>query len=194
MSYCIYQTEGFVIDRRFYGEADSLVYIFTKEFGLILAVAKSLREMRSKLRPLLSSNQQLDLSLVRGREFWRIVSVEAKDGGQMILSPEEQLLRRRIFFLLRRLLAGEGKDIKLYEDIVQAFDSWRIDHEKLELIDLEWLMIIRILRQLGYLPTCDQLKVFLGPLPLTDEIMLTLKGFRSLAINVINQTFEDSDL
>ena len=48
MSYIIYQTEGVILSKTNFGEADKLFYIFTEQFGLIRASANGVLNLKSE--------------------------------------------------------------------------------------------------------------------------------------------------
>ena len=61
MSHEIHKTEGFVLGSRPIREADKYFFIYTKDFGLIGAMAKGIRKLDSKLRFHLQDFYHLDL-------------------------------------------------------------------------------------------------------------------------------------
>jgi len=70
----IHTTAGFIIFSRPYGEADKLISIFTRDFGLVTATARGIRLEKSKLRYHAQDYSLGVFSLVRGKEFWRLTS------------------------------------------------------------------------------------------------------------------------
>jgi DNA repair protein RecO (recombination protein O) len=109
----IHTTEGFIIDSRPYGEADKLLSIFTRDFGLVMATAQGIRLEKSKLRYYCQDYSFGTFSLVRGKEFWRLTSAQGSDAPQPA-APAEPLFAR-IAQLLRRLIHGEEPVPGLYE-------------------------------------------------------------------------------
>jgi len=80
MSERIYTTSALVIGERTSGEASKVFTLFTRELGLVYAYARSVREVRSKLRYNLPLYSFTLVSLVAGREYWRIVGAEDSQG------------------------------------------------------------------------------------------------------------------
>ena len=76
MAYRHYQTEGLVINSRPYGEADRFYQILTPDFGLISVLAQGVRLEKSKLRYQILNYSLVNIELVRGREYWRLVGAE----------------------------------------------------------------------------------------------------------------------
>ncbi len=117
MSHHIYQTDGFILKGREAKDANRFFTIFTKDLGLIGASAQGVRLLKSKLRYSLQDFSLVHLSLVRGREVWRITSAGKIDDISKI---ENFSVVARIFSLLDRLLAGEEKNADLF-DFVLSF-------------------------------------------------------------------------
>jgi recombinational DNA repair protein (RecF pathway) len=76
MSYTIFTTDSFIVKALPTRDADVTLLLFTEQFGLVHAVAKSARQTRSKLRPALQSLSFSSISLVKGREVWRVTSAK----------------------------------------------------------------------------------------------------------------------
>ena len=76
MSYTIYSTDGFIIEQKPSKDADISLLVFTEQFGLIFAVATGARYLKSKLRYSLQSLSFSNISLVKGREVWRVTSAK----------------------------------------------------------------------------------------------------------------------
>src|SRR3989338_3919171 len=76
MSYHIYTTRGIVLAERPIREADRIYTIITHDLGLIRAIAIGVRKEASKLRGNIEPFSLSSVSLVRGREYWRLTSAE----------------------------------------------------------------------------------------------------------------------
>lgn len=82
----IYTTSGFVIGSSLYGEADKMLFVFTRDFGLVNVIAKGIRLGRSKLRFCTQDYSLGIYSLVRGRDMWRLT-----DARELFISPAGKL-------------------------------------------------------------------------------------------------------
>lgn len=71
-----YTTRALVIAERPAGESSIVYTLFTRELGLLHAHAKSVREVKSKLRYNLSLYAQTLVTLVPGREYWKLIGAE----------------------------------------------------------------------------------------------------------------------
>jgi DNA repair protein RecO (recombination protein O) len=118
MSHTIYTTEGFILKSLNFGEANKYFFIFTKDFGLIKAAAQGVRLLKSKLRYSLADLSFGQVSIVRGKEIWRITSAEKK---LILTEGNKVLLLSRLFSLLLRLLHGEEKNSSLFDYLKEGF-------------------------------------------------------------------------
>ena len=82
MSYHLHRAEGIVLGSFPCGEADKMVILFTKEFGLVRVFAKGVRLEKSKLRGHLCTGTHVAVGFVMGKEMKRLThaSVAASFG------------------------------------------------------------------------------------------------------------------
>lgn len=139
MSHIIYQTEAVILRTEERGEASRLFWLFTEQFGLVVAHAQSVRAGHSKLKHQLQLYNLVKVSLVRGREWWRVVNVASSDhslsGGES--GESKQFLAEAADFLLR-LIHGEGEHAEIFADLMVEQNVLRFK--------------ARTLVMLGYLP------------------------------------------
>ncbi|MCK4386698.1 MAG: DNA repair protein RecO [Candidatus Pacebacteria bacterium] len=149
----IYQTEGIILGSANFGEANKHLFILTKDFGLIKVAAQGLRRQKSKLRCSLQDFSLSELSLVRGRNIWRITNAAHKQNFYNSLSADTEKLTvaLQMLILLKKLLPGESPNQTLYKIIKQALLF--LEREQICSADIgafENIILIRILRNLGY--------------------------------------------
>lgn len=101
-----YATECFVLASYEAGEHDMTYKLFTEEFGLIFARATSVRKLESKLRAHIKPGHLTRVTLVKGKEVWRIT------GSEEIVC--HGILRHDIVKLLERFVRGEGPQKTLF--------------------------------------------------------------------------------
>lgn len=147
MAYRVYQTEGIVLAKKDFGEAERLFYIFTKEFGMINAVGQGVRYLKSKLRYNLDLFSYNNFSLIMTKDIWRIT-----DAGEIanIKNPEGLKIFARIAGFLTRMIKGEEKNDFIWQEIRNLFLYLKSDSRNLK--DLEISFLARLLNNLGYLP------------------------------------------
>lgn len=136
MSYAVYTTRGFILGSAPSGEASKTYSIYTEDFGLVAARAQGVRLLASKLRYNLEEYSLATLSLVRGREVWRVTGAEKEH-----LPRSGAQARARILNLTRRLVQGEERNDGLFSALLYLGD------EKLS----ETAILAEILGALGYL-------------------------------------------
>jgi len=151
--YQIYQTEGLILKSTDFGEADKYLFIFTEDFGLIKIVAQSLRNITSKLRYGLQEFSFAQLSIVRGRNVWRMTNTLCSDNLYFSLSnsKDKLVIISRVLNLLMQLLSGEEKNKKLYNVVKEAFLFLKKNSLiEIDLQSFENIVVLRILYCLGY--------------------------------------------
>lgn len=154
MSHTLYTTECIILGGYDSGEASRYISLFTKEMGLVRAVAKSVREERSKLRYSLQNFSVSSTTLVRGREVWRITGAEAKYNLHYDLKDSQDKLFTitLILNLLQRLVHGEERNDYLFNTLSNCFVFIKENKiNKKTLKNFEYLTVLRILYSLGYI-------------------------------------------
>ncbi|MBU3925866.1 DNA repair protein RecO [Patescibacteria group bacterium] len=156
MSHIIYQTEGIILKKKNFGEADRLLTIFTKEFGKINAMAQGVRYLKSKLRYNLEPFSYSKLGLVAGKSAlagWRIVDAEEIENYKNIIFKQDNFLAlSQIINFIDRMIQGEEKNIFLWEKLKEIFNFLNIEnYNKENLQNFEISSFFDILKNLGYI-------------------------------------------
>lgn len=153
MSHIIYQTEGIILGKGNFGEANSVLFIFTEKFGRISVMAQGVRHLKSKLRYNLSAFSFSKISLVKGKEFWRIVDAEEVISPKKIMSDNSKTnLFSKIINLLNRMIHGEEKNEIVWQQIKDLFillNEKDLNTEELDNIEIS--VVLSILYSLGYI-------------------------------------------
>jgi DNA repair protein RecO (recombination protein O) len=197
MSRHIYHTEAFILGGVNAGEANRFLTIFTKEFGLLSAQATGARHLKSKLRFCLQDYSHSQVSLVRGKEIWRLINAGSlydiwKD---FKLKRDERLLIIRIFTLLRRLLHGEERQGEIYEILNRSLEFLlNTTLSKEDLRNFECVVIIKILYHLGYFPINDEFGKFIECARFDQGILSEMNVCYESALASINQSLRESHL
>ncbi|MFT7557756.1 MAG: recombinational DNA repair protein (RecF pathway) [Planctomycetota bacterium] len=150
MSYQKYKTSAIVVGARNHGEGSRLIYILTKDLGLLIIRAQSIRELRSKIRFHVQYGDRCRVDLVRGKEFWRLT------GGHKEMNTRHST--RSLYWFSRsteliRSLAGFGEyQYRLFVILSEAVHSFHIHVDAPEeLIDkIGHILLARILDEMGY--------------------------------------------
>ena len=172
MSYHIYHTEALILGGKAAGEGDRVLYCYTRELGLILAHAKSLRENHSKL----ISAYPIDsfTSLWRHPSKRKIVAAHAQ--------------------LLRRLIQGEERHELLFDDLLSGLRFLSGIENEAELRAGELIFVVRMLSRLGYWGDAVRFPQLALENVWTAELLSFAQKARTPLILGINQALELSHL
>lgn len=120
--------EAVVLRHADWGEADRLIWLFTKESGKLRAIAKGVRKPRSRKAGHLEPFTHVRLLLALGRDLLIITQAEAEN---TYLSLREDLVRvgyaSYVIELLDRFTYEEGENAPLFHLLVDTLD--RLDGE-----------------------------------------------------------------
>lgn len=197
MAHHIYHTDAIVLGGTNIGESHRLISIITHDVGFVRAFAKSVRGEHSKLRFCLQDFSRVQVSLVRGRQVWRITGATEHYNVYHILSRDNEklVLLARIRALLNRLLHGEEKNEYLFNATAVFFDALRDDTLSIaDLKALELITVLRILNSLGYLAHDIQFSAYVGGIALNGALLESVARIRSQAVNAINRALTASHL
>jgi len=111
-----YKTEGIIIKRINFGEADRILTIFTKHYGKIKAIAKGIRKIKSRRAPHLELFNQTVLFLYKGKNLDIITEAQLVNS----FSTLRKNLRKVAFAfgvceLVDQLTREGQKQLKAYE-------------------------------------------------------------------------------
>lgn len=182
----IYTTQSFVINSSPYGEAGKFILLFTKDFGLIGATAQGIRLIQSKLRYHVQDYSFSNVSIVRGKEVWRLTGAHELNN---FIKPN--ILHVRILKLLKRLLHGEEKNEKLFEIIESLYKTEILDHD----FDcVEYLTVLRILNTLGYIRNNEILNKYLNSPFIEKKLIDDVNKSKKIILETINSALRESQL
>lgn len=193
----IHTTDGLIIYSRAQGEANKLVYIFTRDLGLIIAIAQGIRLEKSKLRYHIHDYRISRFSLVQGKEFWRIVGATEIEGDKLPISESYYSIFIPISSMLKRLVQGQEVHPEIFECLENCADFInKISDGKTETIStIESLLLIRILFRLGYVGDRHSvLGEFLNNSIFSIDIVNDLIPKRVEINKIINNALRESQL
>lgn len=194
MSHTHYVTDALVLGGTPVGEANRYLSLLTREFGLVAALARGVRFERSKLRFALADGRACTLTLLRGREVWRITGAMPAAWAPA-LSRKEAALRARLFALLRRLLPGEERNDELFAIIEDALSFLAREHPQgASLAALEELSVLRALGALGYRSRAPALAPLLGAEPVGSVTLARAAALHRPLVSEINSLLSASHL
>ena len=132
-----YKTEGIIIKRINFGEADRILTIFTKHYGKIKAIAKGIRKIKSRRAPHLELFNQTVLFLYKGKNLDIITEAQLVDS----FSTLRKNLRKVAFAfgvceLVDQLTREGQKQLKAYELLKACLNDLNHQSKRLETQEL----------------------------------------------------------
>jgi len=196
MSHHLYVTEGFVLDSRNGGEANKLLYILTRDLGLVVGTAQGARHLKSKLRYHMQHYNFSRFSLVRGKEMWRITGAQETDTAFSFTKNRDAFaLYVRVLYLLKRMLNGEESHPELFETLYTSF-HFLDGHTRTsdEYLAFENILVLRILNHLGYVHGKDGLTVFIRDESWSSELLSQAQSSKTDLVREINASLKATQL
>ncbi len=194
MSYHIYTTEGIIIKRTVFGEANLLLYILTSDLGLIMASARSARLSVSKLRPSLQEGANITISCVKGKSGWKVTNASYIQNFYFDNRNYVHKVIANIKSLLIKMIPGEFNNQSIFKITKEAFEAVsRIDDKVV--VNFETIVVTRVLFELGYLAK-DSLteKYLVDYSDFSLEILNSAILENKMLISVINNSLKASQL
>jgi DNA repair protein RecO len=157
----IYHTNSIILDTFPTGEADMTILIFTKELGMILAVAKSVRSAKSKLRYSLQIGSVSKVDLVKGKQVWRVISATPIDRINILDTETRAVVAKAVRFV-KRMVDKEKEERGIYSDLESLLFSTKKGHSKEKLAEIELVFYLRSLFGLGYIANNTEFREILS--------------------------------
>lgn len=196
MSHDLTITRAFVLRSYDVSEASRMLDLYTEKLGLVSARAQGVRLQKSKMKYSLQPLTHTYVSLIRGKEYYRIVnSQESEDFSKVFKNKKSRMLVARTFNLMSRLISGQEPNKDLFEHIYKTFNF--INTKNLsdsQLDNLEVVIDLNILHLLGYLPEGERLKTFVTFGELSESILDDVVSVRNEAVFAIKRSFDESQL
>ncbi len=144
-----YRTKGIVIKRRDRGDSDRIFTIYTKDFGKINVLGRSIRKGPSKLRFGVSSFSLIKLEFIEGRAYKTLTDVSIVEKYSEIGKDLKRIsLINKISEDLDILVPYQGNDQEIWillEDVLTSLDG---SYNYL----IYYYFLWKLLKILGYAP------------------------------------------
>jgi recombinational DNA repair protein (RecF pathway) len=169
--------------------------LFTHDLGFIRASAQGVRLDKSKLKGHLQDYCEVSISLVKGKDLWRITGVETIQHADFIKDINKLIAIKNIFSLLLRLLHGEEKNEALFMSI-ESFYNFLLKNKLSQdnIKNLETITVLKILYHLGYFKKSFDLFDFVKDDVLSTNILNLFDNKKKLAILEINNALNETHL
>jgi len=186
----LYTTEAYILEAYPQGESNKVYKLLTRELGLLYAHGQSVRELKSRNRYALQTGEMSNITLVRGRETWRITG--AQMGREERVPLTQQIYKKRILRLIGSMVPVEDTSFELFDVLkcaTQAFQTFEEEYAAL----VEAVTVLRLLNILGYVarPLRDPfIERFLGNTAFTIELIELAQVHKQTLVMRVNNALE----
>ena len=195
--YSILTTPAIVIRARGVGENGKIFSLFSRDLGLVKAHAQGVRNFNSKLHAHLIDFSLSKISLVRGKNSWRLTGANAEKNYYQLFktAPLKLETAANVVRLLERLIHGEEKNEKLFDLVKNGLDFLeKLPEEKKAILTFETTLVLRILCNLGYVQKHDSISLLATTDNWNEKLLATVRPKIPHLIAVINQSLKESHL
>lgn len=153
-----YKTRGIVIGRHNFGEADRIIVFLTPDRGVVRAVSKGVRKIKSRLAGHLELFCESELMFAEGKNLDIITSARLQSYPQL----GDDYNRMRLAYLMAEMIGRLGADgehpglFELTHDALQLLSLGQATGVGVDLDTLELWFKLRLLAVLGYHPQLDR--------------------------------------
>ena len=147
--HALHTTDSFILGSTPHGESNRVYSIFTRDFGFLYAHGQGVRRLDNRNRYALATGSVSSVTLVRGREVWRITGAELGMRSHRVSTHRASARERQVLALLSKFAPRE-------EPLPQLFTILQASHEAFASGDtarsatVEMLSVLRVLYLLGY--------------------------------------------
>jgi DNA repair protein RecO len=199
MSYHIYSTDGIVLKRTPFGEANIVVHILTRDLGLIIASAQSARLSSSKLSSALTEYSLVSLSVIKAKRGWKVTDARAKENFYFAETHETNFRLTRVMLaqissFLLKMMPGEEPHHHIFETVLSGFNFLSAVSDS-DIKNFEFIIVLRILYHLGYVAKNSEMEIFLTDTTAwTSALLAEAHTTRATLIHIINNGLKESHL
>lgn len=145
-----YSSEGVVLARRNFGEADRILVLYTKSLGRISLIAKGVRHPKSRKRGHVEVFNYIRFQAAKGRGLDLIVEAEAIDDFSLVRKNLKRISLAYYFAeVLGRITHENEPNEELFDLILGYFETLKTEKH---LKKLRLSFIYRVLTLMGYWP------------------------------------------
>lgn len=138
-------TEAFVFDNKISKELDAIITLYTRDFGKVIARAKSARKITSKLNSHLQPLNFVNCRLIEKNGFQVVDALIIEDGSQLEKNSGNPVKFLNIAQFINEMTFELHQDLRLWQAIKKIFSA--------DLVSLEDKVIYRgLLKILGFDP------------------------------------------
>lgn len=190
--YAFHTTEAFILRAFPQGESNKVYKLLTRELGLLYAHGQSVRELKSRNRFALQIGQMSVITLVKGRETWRITGAQA--GSEKSIPQPNQVYKKRILHLLGTMVPIEDETEKLF-DVLKIGNSAFTTEPESSAPYIEIITVLRLLDILGYVarPLSESVvEEFLTVSELSPQLIERAQEHKQMLLIRVNNALEEA--
>lgn len=145
-----YRTEGVILKRRNFNEADKILIVYTKHFGKISLIAKGVRKTTSKKGGHLELFNQVKISVAKGRNLDIVTEVEVINTFKKWRKNLEKIaVAFQLCELVDKLSADRAENKEVFDLLVNYLKNLsQINNYRLTIKNFE----LSLLQSLGFWP------------------------------------------
>ena len=170
------KVEAIVLRHSDWGEADRLLWLYSREQGKLTAIAKGVRKLHSRKAGHLEPFMRVSLLLARGHDLWIVTQAEAVEA---YLPLRESLVRTGqaayVIELLDRFTYEEGANRQLYQLLADTLQRLAQEPDAAIFTVLHYYEM-RLLDLVGYRPQLFECAGCGGPIRPQDQFFSAAQG------------------
>jgi len=169
-----YTSEGIILSRRNYSEADRILVCFTKHFGKLTLLAKGIRKIKSKKRGHLEIFSKVKLSAVKGNGMDILTETETVNDFSGVRKNLNKISLAYYFCeVVNKITHEDGNPSSVYSVLSNSLENLEVDTE---LKKLRLKFIYNLLTEMGYWP--ENKKLIDADLVLDDVLERKINSVR----------------
>lgn len=174
--------QALVLGRTPLSEASLFVTLLTEEFGLLRARSQGARNPGAKMAAGIATFAASDVTLLRGREGWRMAGAMLVTPWARRLSKNARMHAARVTSLTERLVHGDHADPDLFHILKSYLEALHTIPET-EFEAAEMLAVVRVLSTLGF----DAGDIYGAPTEYSTEVLERATKERLALVSRINR-------
>jgi DNA repair protein RecO (recombination protein O) len=151
-----HKTQGFILKEKEVDEADIIFFVFSKDFGRLDLLAKSIRKISSKLRPQMELFSLVEVGFIEGKRGERLVETKSLERFSRIKKDLKRIfLAQKISEILDLLIKGSEKEERIFNLLKEVFERLNsLSFKKTE--ELFCYFFWNLIWILGFLPNFNE--------------------------------------
>ena len=188
----LHTTKAFVLQRYPQGESNFTYKLLTETLGLLYAHGQGVRELKSRNKYALCVGQISIITLVKGREVWRITG--AQNENECSNLSENPLYMRKILQLVGKMLPVEDDSEKVFKIVEECFNESNKHDAETETV-LETVTMFRLMDAFGFVARpIEEVTIaqFLDSEPISADLLTRATKYREALVSRVNNALEEA--